>query len=351
MATPPASVSSIVRSSSTVKLKVIVGRRVPTQENPSIYDFKEKDVTVGQRSATRRMSQKNNTSIFFEFTYPPTQITYEGFGMDIQEIPRPLLKPLIDIKAKFNYKASFEFLVAASGDGLTESVESQLRTLEWMAALAEPVAFENFDTFLNTGYWYIAQFAIKSSRVNTSGQIVAAQCTIGLLEYTDANIQFAKFPKINYKNSNRAKSGAATNASASDPLTAAQQLAYNALVVAGQSTVSPGAGGQVGSSFVKPSATPKKIYRYTYRAQKRWGEDVPPPKTTSGEQIFTKEGNAWVLYSVASAFPYEAYEIEAARWNRGRISEPELNIVNDLKTEQRKAYEASLRIQDLNPAG
>jgi hypothetical protein len=205
MATPPASVTSIIRSTSTVNLKVIVGTRTPTQDNPSIYDFKEKQITVGQRSATRRMFQKNNTSIFFEFTYPPTQITYEGFGMDIQEIPRPLLKPLVDISAKFNYKASFEFLVAVNGDGLTASVESQLRTLEWMAALAEPVAFENFDTFLNTGHWYIAQFAIKSSRVNADGQIVAAQCTIGLLEYTNTNTLFTKFPKINYKNSNRAK--------------------------------------------------------------------------------------------------------------------------------------------------
>lgn len=345
MATPPASITSITRSTSTINLKVIVGTRTPTEDNPSIYDIKEKTVTVGQTSATRRMAQKNNPSIFFEFTYPATQISYEGIGMDIQEIPRPLLKPLIDIKGKFNYKASFEFLVAASGDGLTQSVEKQLRTLEWMADTAEPVTFTNFDTFLNTGHWYIAQFSIKTSRVNTKGEIAAASCTIGLLEYKDTATIFSKFPKINYTNSNRKKTTTGTGGGGDDvePFTGNLKGAAN----------NTGSGAQAqggGASTVTNVVLPKKGWRYEYRYSGS-GTEVPanfqPPKTLSGKQLWTKEGNAWVLYAVGSAFPYPSYKM----LNNKSITESKEVSPITFIGQQKAAYEISRALQEAAPIG
>jgi hypothetical protein len=91
----------------------------------------------------------------------------------------------------------------------------------------------------------------------------------------------------------------------------------------------------------------KTVYRYTYRTRKQSGKEVPPFKTTSGEQIFTKEGNAWVLYSAASVFPYEAYEIRPE--NVGKISTGTEYAVKDFKSEQKKAYAISLRLQNLEP--
>jgi len=344
MATPPASVTSVIRSTSTVKLNVIVGRRAPTQDNPSIYDIREKTITVGQRSATRRMAQKNNTAVFFEFTYPPTQVSYEGIGMDIQEIPRPLLRPLIDIKGNYNYKASFEFLVAASGDGLTTSVESQLRTLEWMANTAEPVAFTNFDTFLNTGHWYIAQFSIKTSRVNANGQIVAAQCTIGLLEYQETKSVFSKFPKIKYTNSNRKKTTTTTGGGSGevDPITSKPVGDTGGEQVAPVTT---------GASTVKTTPLPPKAWRYEYR-YKGGGSETPPgftpPLTSSGKQLWTKEGNAWVLYGVGSAFPYPTYQLTN---NKNIKMDKDAVVPKNLKGQAKTAYKISTELQKANPGG
>jgi hypothetical protein len=268
----PESITSIVRKAIPSSSKIIVRTRIPTQEKPSPYVYADADITVGQTAATRRMIQKTNSATFYEFTFPPTQIAYEGMGVEIQEIPRPLQKPLIDVRGGKNYKAVFEFLVAGQFDGLNESIEQQLVTLQSFANSGEPVYFENFDTFLTNGFWYIAEFSIKTSRVNTKGEIVAAQCSIGLLEYQSTDTKFAKFPKLDYSSMSNRKKG--------------------------------GGGGGGGGGENEPISTSAEIKIEGYR----WTRTEKPSAidTYANAWIKVKGKNQWVLYSKTELFPYDA---------------------------------------------
>ena len=195
----PDSITSVKRNTSTLTVKVLTNPRVPTLDDPSTYTLVDRNITVGQSVKTRRMIQKTNPKIFFEFDFPPVQVGYDGMGVDVVEIQRPILRPLVEVKASKNYKAVFEFLVADRFDGLSNDVEEKLGVLEKMANYGEPVYFENFDGILTSGFWYIAEFSVKVSRVNVDGKIVSAQCSIGVIEYANTEKRFASLPKISYK--------------------------------------------------------------------------------------------------------------------------------------------------------
>lgn len=321
-------ITSIVRNTSTSKLKVIVKTRIPTLANPSPYIYEDREISIGQTAATRRMVQKVNTENFYEFTFPPTQIAYEGMGVDIQEIPRPLLKPLIDIRGKQNYKAVFEFLVAEQFDGLSESVEQQLVTLESFANSAEPVYFENFDTFLTNGYWYIVEFSVKTSRVNTNGEIVAAQCSIGLLEYQPIDVFFSKFPKLDYTQiSNRNKGGGGGNGN-SPPDGNSE----------GAATIAKGK--VTGATQAEIDAATVTAYRFSRTTAPAHSEIY------KDAWIKVKGKHQWVLYSKTSAFPYKIL---------GGLDTTKLKPATQIKitpymTLQKQRYDASIGVIDTKNA-
>jgi hypothetical protein len=195
----PDSISAVSRrATDAASVTLIINPRVPTQDNPSRFEFANRTVIIGNYVQTRRMVLKSNPQVFFEFDYPPVQVGYDGMGVELVEIPRPILAPIVEVKGSKNYKAVFEFLVAQHFDGLVVDIEKKLKTLEWMANKAEPVYFENFDNFLIAGFWYIGEFSIKVTRVNTDGKIVAAQCNIGLIEHRPVEKRFASLPRIKY---------------------------------------------------------------------------------------------------------------------------------------------------------
>jgi hypothetical protein len=318
----PESITSITRKTTPSTSRVIIRTRVPTLANPSPYDYVTANISVGQTAATRKMIQKVNTANFYEFTFPPTQIAYEGMGLDIQEIPRPLLAPLIDIRGSKNYKAVFEFLVAEQFDGLSTNVEQQLVTLEWFANTGEPVYFENFDTFLTNGFWYIAEFAVKTSRVNTNGKIVAAQCSMGLLEYQPTENKFAKFPKLNYTpTSSRNRGG-------------------------GSGT---GTGGADGSSETPAEKSEREARERAaaFEAQTitayRWLRTTEPSSTEvyKNSWIKVKGKNQWVLYSRTSTFPYKTLY-----GNEGTIKLQGASKITPTMTDAKARYERSINNTD-----
>ena len=187
------------RTSDTTSVTLVINPRVPTQDNPSRFEFANRTVITGNYVQTRRMVLKSNPQVFFEFDYPPVQVAYDGMGVELVEIPRPILAPIVEVKGSKNYKAVFEFLVAEHFDGLIIDVERKLKTLEWMANFGEPVYFENFDNFLVSGFWHIGEFSIKVTRVNVDGKIVAAQCSIGLIEHRPVEKRFSSLPRIKYR--------------------------------------------------------------------------------------------------------------------------------------------------------
>lgn len=312
---------SISRSSSKAQIRVILTSTTTVVNNERVtnYVYGDREINIGQTAKTRRMVQKVNPDAFYEFTFPPTQIAYEGFGTEITEIPRPLQKPLLDVRAARNYKAVFEFLVAEQFDGLTKSVEAQLETLEWMANTSEPVYFENFDTFLTKGFWYIGEFSIKTSRVNADGKIVAAQCSMGLIEYQETEQKFSKFPKINYaKKTTRKKGGSSTSGGDQNPISG--QLKGGAATVPGGNT-----SGTTGSEGKQQTV----VYR--------WSRTKAPASFDLKKAAWQKVGNRWYLYSTDSRFPYS--NIDTLDFERQ--SGEKVVLENQIQT-QKAAYNASV---------
>jgi len=171
--------------------------------------------------------------------------------------------------------------------------------------MGEPVYFENFDTFLTNGFWYIAEFSIKTSRVNTDGEIVAAQCSIGLMEYQERNTKFAKFPKLRYTDLTRRPGGGDGGGGGNEPNTSED--------AAGESTTSGATGGTApaggtGQSQVTVTSG-KKYYRFTRTTE-------PTNNETYGA-LWKKEGSTWVYYSNSPNFP----TIVGARVARGFIAQ------------------------------
>lgn len=204
----PSSITEEARlstSTRTISLAINPLREEWNNNTPWEYTLANGEITTGQVFATRRIVQKDDTAVFYEFLYPPVQIQYEGITPEFVEIQRPLLQPMVEKRTNRNYRAQFEFLVSNQFDGLTFDVEEQLKVLEYMANSGKVVYFENFDNFLTFGFWHIAEFQVQTSRVNTDGKITAAQCSMGLLEYlppTDRT-RFAGLPRITYGKTKR----------------------------------------------------------------------------------------------------------------------------------------------------
>jgi hypothetical protein len=322
----PESIVSVPRASRTARVRLAINAD-PNLDGPDRYTYAYRDMTVGQTMKTRRMLQKSTPANFYEFSFPPSQIVYEGAGVDISEIPIPLSRPLVDIRASKNNKAVFEFLVAEPLDGLSKSVEQQLVTLEWMANMGEPVYFENFDTFLTNGFWYIAEFSIKTSRVNTNGEIVAAQCSMGLLEYQDRNTQFTKFPKLRYTDLTRRPGGGGGGGGGGGEPDTSEDGADQG-TTPGTTGGTPPAGGTGQSQVTVTSG--KKYYRFT--------RNTKPSNNETYGHFWKKEGNSWVYYSNSPQFP----TIVGARVARGFIAKVQASrtegFVGNLKGQAKINY-------------
>lgn len=329
----PTSITSINRSTRQATVRLVVNPD-PLAPGPDKYSFVESTLGIGQTMKTRRMLQKGDPSKFFEFTFPPSQIAYEGMGVELAEIPRPLMMPLVDVRASRNYKAVFEFLVANHQDGLITSVQNQLAMLEWMANSAEPVYFENFDSFLTNGFWYIAEFSVKTSRVNTDGEIVAAQCSISLLEYQERDTKFAKFPKIKYTNVTRRGGGGGTGTGGSDgSAEEALNTAVDELGLTPPSTSLPGTVSAISAGDMPG----KTVYRFIRTT-------APSPNETYGSQ-WTKVGDNYVYYSNSPKLP----TLIGARTARGfvaAVNETSVSrYLSALNPTQRAAYEKNLKFE------
>jgi len=217
----PASLTQLERAVRPQTISIILrgsDRVFDPATNQFVDNISRQTTTIpyGQQTATRRMTQKGGAGLVYEFMYPPTQVSFDNIGYEIIEIPRPLLAPIVEKKSQQNNRVAFEFLVAKQFDGMVQSIDEELQLLQFFVNSGLPVSFENFDKRLNSGYWYIAEFSVQSTRTNPSGQLTAAQCSIGLIEYVEIENKFITLPKLTYTNTKKTPSGGGGNGGAKE---------------------------------------------------------------------------------------------------------------------------------------
>jgi len=134
----------------------------------------------------------------YRMSFSPSSFNVEGFGAELSEIPRPYNIPLVDIKGGKNRRVSFEFVVARHLDGFYSSVEEEIKQIQLIADMGMPIGFDNINAILRENYWFIDNISFNYTRDNVSGETVAAQCNISLIEYTPLRSSFILLPRFRY---------------------------------------------------------------------------------------------------------------------------------------------------------
>jgi hypothetical protein len=161
----------------------------------------------------------------YVFQYAPQSFTHQGYGININEIPRPYLSPIVDIVAGNARKANFEFTITTSEDGFFNSVDSEILYVQTFADNAIPVNFNGVHRQLNELSWYIESAEFTHNRANLPGQTTIATCQISLVEFTTVNKKLILLPRFKYgKITQTQKSGVLAPGATPDFQAAADQL-------------------------------------------------------------------------------------------------------------------------------
>ena len=150
------------------------------------------------QSATRIMQQVSYPFQQYEFTFPPSSFSHEGYGVELNEIQRPYSTPIVDPTGGRSLRASFEFVIASRLDGFIVSVDSEIKVLQEFANYGVPVEFINVHEALATPHWYIDNISFSHTRLNNNGQTTAAQCSISLVEYISRSKKMILLPKFRF---------------------------------------------------------------------------------------------------------------------------------------------------------
>jgi len=139
-------------------------------------------VVAVAESITRSMQQISAPFWDYSFSVPPGQVNHEGYGVNLNEINRPYLTPLIDITSGKSLRASFEFPIVARQltnaellDGFASSVDTEI------------LALQEF-----------ANFGIPHSRIAVSGETAQAICQMSLIEFVPKTTRLILLPRFSY---------------------------------------------------------------------------------------------------------------------------------------------------------
>ena len=141
----------------------------------------------------------------YAFSVPPGQVNHEGYGVNLNEINRPYLTPMIDVTSGKALRASFEFPVVARQltnkellDGFASSVDSEILLLQEFANYGVPVQFTNMHPALTTPAWYIDNISFNHSRIAISGETAQAICQMSLIEFVPKTTRLILLPRFSY---------------------------------------------------------------------------------------------------------------------------------------------------------
>jgi hypothetical protein len=146
----------------------------------------------------RAMRQVTSPFLKYEFIFPPTTFTHEGYGITLNEINRPYSVPVIDTTGGKALRCSFEFVIASRLDGFFIPIDSEIKLLQEFANYGIPVDFDNVHESLSTPHWYIDNISFSHTRINTDGQTTAAQCTLSLVEFKPRSNKMILLPRFKY---------------------------------------------------------------------------------------------------------------------------------------------------------
>lgn len=154
---------------------------------------------------TRSMQQIAAPFWDYSFAVPPGQVNHEGYGVNLNEINRPYLTPLIDVTSGKALRASFEFPIVARQltnsellDGFSSSVDREILLLQEFANYGIPVQFTNMHTALTTPAWYIDNISFNHSRIAVSGETAQAICQMSLIEFVPKTTRLILLPRFSY---------------------------------------------------------------------------------------------------------------------------------------------------------
>jgi hypothetical protein len=176
---------------------------VPSVAQPISREVRMRTVPTGTRS----------TITEFIFPYAPIAMTYDGLAPEYVQIERPQNLPLVDLK-KFNLlTVSLQFLVAVPNDGISVSVDNELRVLRGLANSIYPVSFINMDGMVTNPFnitrlgparnasaffFRITDLSINALRRNTNNEVTSAEVSMSLVEVANPSVNVITFPAITY---------------------------------------------------------------------------------------------------------------------------------------------------------
>ena len=184
-------------------------------------------------SAQRVMQQISAPNWDYRFSVPPGQVNHEGYGINLNEIERPYLTPLIDVTGGKALRASFEFPIIARQlsntqllDGFATSVDREILSLQEFANFGIPVQFQNMHPALSTPTWYIDNLTFNHSRISLTGETAQALCQMSLIEFISKSTKMILLPRFSYgKFTPIQKKGSSTDTGGIDEVKAQKELA------------------------------------------------------------------------------------------------------------------------------
>jgi len=165
-------------------------------------DFSSAATKIDAAVLRPKMIQAAPGDLEFEFPFGLNNFSHDVGAVQFDELARPLQLPLLQTTAGTLHKVSFDFIVARRGDGMGETIDDELATLQNFAAEDSSVIFVNVHQMMATSVisWKIQSMSVQVTRVNETGEAVSAQVNMSCSESSDGLERFLTLPKFTYKN-------------------------------------------------------------------------------------------------------------------------------------------------------
>lgn len=149
------------------------------------------------------MQQVGVTSpLTFFFPFGLNNFSHELGSVQFDELARPLQLPILQASGASLQTVSFDFMVAVPQDGISASIETQLKLLQDFVADDASVIFSSVHDFMKSSVssWKISSMTVSIGRINELGEATSANVNMSCKESTDAKERFLTLPKFKYKN-------------------------------------------------------------------------------------------------------------------------------------------------------
>jgi hypothetical protein len=154
----------------------------------------------------------------FVFPYSPREVNIGKLSDEMVQIARPGTTPIVAFKSHSLMTVDFTALIAHPGDGLIQSVDSELFALRRMGSSSDKVfQLLNYDIFTNSPFTFrnmsterlnglffsITDMSIDVQRRNKDNKISMANVKISLVENRNPNINLALIPPLVFSRPNK----------------------------------------------------------------------------------------------------------------------------------------------------